>query len=368
MEAELPGAFRTGGTELGHSFNFTINLYFIQKMKKSFSLAIVFNIWLFTLSLAQMGISEQYFETVKDVFKTSEGKYLVIQEESEYGVMRLDEDGNLESKFLKNGDGPGEARKIEASFFETKTEQLYVKDNDGSIIVYDINGNLIREKIIGKGSITSIDVTENRILLGSRVAVLQTSIKEDTKVKIGSLIDKETFKEIDQLHISLNDMELNKISEINKIRGIMLDTHIASVDKETILVTFNGIPKIFVFKNGTLFSKIDLEKFNDFMIKVTKHKVYGYGIKIPAINNNIQRISESLFIITHGNAQQNLPNGYQLIEVINKKEDIELNVSAFADIEVESSSELNSFRMKFYEDRYYIFDGITRFANQIYVQ
>ena len=148
----------------------------------------------------------------------------------------------------------------------------------------------------------------------------------------------------------------------------MLDTHIASVDKETILVTFNGIPKIFVFKNGTLFSKIDLEKFNDFMIKVTKHKVYGYGIKIPAINNNIQRISESLFIITHGNAQQNLPNGYQLIEVINKKEDIELNVSAFADIEVESSSELNSFRMKFYEDRYYIFDGITRFANQIYVQ
>ena len=88
MEAELPGAFRTGGTKLRHSFNFTINLYFIQKMKKSFSLAIVFNIWLFTLSLAQMGISEQYFETVKDVFKTSEGKYLVIQEESEYGVMR----------------------------------------------------------------------------------------------------------------------------------------------------------------------------------------------------------------------------------------------------------------------------------------
>lgn len=320
------------------------------------------------LVIAQQGIENQYYENIIDLYKIDEKGYIIIQHESKYAVKIIDEDGNLVNQFLRNGDGPGEARKIEASFFDKKTGYIYLKDSDGSILVYDVEGSLLSEKIIGRGSISSIDVLENTILLGSKLFVSQDLISKEAKVKVATLINKDSYEELEQISITIGDLGIDRIADINKVRGLMLDTNISFIDEETVMATFNGIPSIFIFRNGKLISKESLQKFNDLMINVTKHQVYGYGIKIPAINNNLQKIDDDLFLLTYGNTHQSIPFGYFLIEAKNPKESILPHISVLEDIEIKNSFNLNTFRMKFYQDRYFIFDGITRFANEIFIQ
>ncbi len=301
------------------------------------------------------------FQHVLSIYNDQEN-FIVIEQESNKHVHIYDKEFNSLSNFLRKGDGPGESRKIESSFFDEVNKKLYLKDNDGSILIFNLTGDLISEFNIEKFSSTDMTLTSSAIILAQKIVLTNDKILNNSSITVAKAYQLDGYDELYELSLTSEDLEFDKIRNVSKVRGIMLNTNIITMEEDFHIISIEGIPKLFVFNNKKLYKSIKLERFIDESIKITEHPLYGIGTKIPAINNNMQKLNKGAFTITYGNKFQEIPFGFLVFKI--KEEEIEL----FEEVNIKNDLDINSFKSYSYNNIIYIFDNITKFANTIYIQ
>tara|TARA_B100000508_G_C11434560_1_gene265339 strand:- start:189 stop:1196 length:1008 start_codon:yes stop_codon:yes gene_type:complete len=323
-------------------------------------------ILLFSIKIeAQLGLSDQYFSSISDVYFDHMNRPIIVQEDGDFHVIQYDESGSkILDRYVPDGRGPGESELIESSFYNKEENNLYLKSSDGSILIYQ-QGILLGQFNSGmKGRATGMTIYKQKLILSSQLTVTSEMLEEDGELIIASVLDLKAQTLEKEIKIKVSELGLNNIRNLNKVRYFFLNTSIQLLYENTYAIVIQGIPYIYIYKDYELISKQNLDYPSNNKIFVKEHNLYGFGVQIPALGNNFQKINETDFLITYGNSSQNI--GFGFLYLFYEKNDDKLEI--IEDVSVNGIQDINTLKLKTYDNYYFIFDYISRFATSIFIQ
>jgi|GEM_PF-1885776 WD40 repeat protein len=291
-------------------------------MKKSL-LLLAFILFISTETFSQSYqevISLGYFDSIVNVHEVNNSTILIISNGGTYHATLYNfKEGKVKDQIIRNGRGPSELQKVEASTIDTESDfkYLYLKGIGGKIIKYNLDkGELEIQRVSSMAGISYLEVFKDELVLSKKVLIPPKLLEEQDSLIVGYVLDKNTLDLKKQIKISTLDLGLSGIEQSNRLDNLQvfnLDTFLSKITNELYLLATKGVNNLKVLSNTELIKTIDLKEELPYEIEVLNHSQFGYGIKTPGIINNVVKTAEGIYSYSFGQPGGEIDSGYLTI-------------------------------------------------------
>ncbi|MEX0595685.1 MAG: hypothetical protein WD512_04225, partial [Candidatus Paceibacterota bacterium] len=307
-------------------------------------------------SVTNENISSQiYFE---DFEALTDHRFLITQLSGEILAQIYNaKERRIEKDLIRSGRGPFELEFIGGMAFNRETKKLYAADlQNGKIICFDHLGNPVKEKNLKITYPQKVDAFGDELLV-TTIAMIGKGMPNRSRYPIAYLIDPNTLEVSDTLFFDLNDLNLDRIKDLEKSTTFRLTPLVVSSFKKGLyLVVFESFNKVFLInKNSKLVDEIKVNVNNVEIPEVVKHPSFGYGQRTFSVLNDYARSEESVYF-SFGQTSEQTYNG--LIKVMISDINTLSVQKHLLKTELELTDPFNSFKVTSDDSTIYGADGI----------
>jgi len=230
-----------------------------------------------------------------------DNKFYVVHNGEDYKFSVLDSNFEILYSYIRDGEGPGEARKILGTYVDTVNEEIYVLKNAGILMVFNRDFELINQFNFGK-QINASDIIINKNRAYFSVQQFYFPKQSNGQINILSYIDLDDKDyAINKFSISINDLNIKNKNRFENLEFARFTSRINRKGNQ-IFVGLTGYPKIHVFdiNKSAIVDEIEIPRYTNAQFEVVKHPQHGYGLRTPPINNSIT-IKDKFIYVAHGN-------------------------------------------------------------------
>ena len=262
----------------------------------------LFFIFLVTQAIAQNEILKR---GVVDVDHFLDGQYFIIHNGENFKVSILDTNFEIVDSFIRDGDGPGEARSILSVFVDHETRMIYVLRQASVIMVFNASFDLLNEVNFGKNINSSGMVIINQTVFFA-INHFHLNNSDESQIVILEYADLTNTSKNGRITIPMEELTIRNHAAINRLAFFRFSSKLVLLDNQ-IYIALAGHPFLFRFNPKTLEinERIELVDYRDLNFEVVQHNVYGYGFRTPPINNSIFYYNGAIYT-SHGNLSLNV--------------------------------------------------------------
>lgn len=300
-----------------------------------------------------------YKRGIVDFDSYIDGKYYIVHNKEDYKISILDKDFSISEMHIRDGDGPGEARRVNAMFLDEKQKLIYVLRDAGILMVYDLSFKLINQYNFSTHVNAKNMVVKDGVAYFSYDHTYVPSLKNEeilllTYVDLNSK-NELSFDSFKKVYLPFSSLNIKNIKNINKLNYILFSSKLTIVN-ENLYVVLTGLPDIFKYdiQKSELLNVASLNEYKESMFEIKDDPRFGAGFRTPSINNAIYK-NEDVIYLSQGNYDAGLPHR---LFVYNPSK------NAVSEMRLPSLS-INSPTIKIFNGRIFVFDSMEFVSNVI---
>lgn len=254
--------------------------------------SLVFLLLLITQDFAQQEILKK---GIKDVGHFLDGNYFMIHNGEDYKLSILNADFEIVASYIRDGEGPSEARYINAVYVDQESRLVYVFRRPGIIMVFNSDLELKEEINLGR----NIDATGMVII--NETAYLSVNHffqfhSNASKIVLLEYINLNNLDDKGQIGISINEISIRNRTELKNLNATRFSSKVTA-HNDLIYVVLNGHPYLYKIdpNNGEIKDRIVFSQFDDVSYEVTKREPYGFGFRTHYINTSVFSFNNAVY-------------------------------------------------------------------------
>lgn len=311
-----------------------------------------------------------YFHNIINVHELDSSKLAIVSNGGTHHVTIYSLDSNeVLSSFIRNGRGPGEIMRAEASMIEKSDNGtlMHVIDFAGKFITYNLHTKqLVKEDQTRFIQISNLSKFENHFILSKRIVLPAGQLSTINHVDVGYVANEKTLQVTDTLRLSISELDVYDTANLNRLNEgtyIRLDSYLEPLSNNSYLLGIRGNSTAFYLSNGKLSDKVKLNTSNTGTIEVVRNEAFGYGLKIPGILNNVYHVNRDESTIQFSSDQQVSGNDPQVISISHAQDGLSVDYKS-----LESVDHL-SYRLMIYKlnEGYVMHDRAVNRSSSLYL-
>jgi hypothetical protein len=217
-------------------------------------------------------------------------------------------------EYVRDGNGPNESKNID--FAALKNEYLYLKESNGQLSRLNIHtGKIDQEKIALTDRVHFFHFYNDFIILSTKLLLNPTALDSDKRMTVGYIVNVNNFSMVDTLKISFHDTELNNVSRLKDLRGLLLNNYVIMTNNNRFYYTFEGSRQLLKYNDQGLEEVFNVTMPGAEPICVVNDGAYGTGLRmLPTFSNvyidNSSDPGSSVFGLSFGSSSSDVEFGY----------------------------------------------------------
>jgi len=270
----------------------------------------IFNI---LLVASQFILADVLLNDVNAVAHLQNDHYMILYGGDEYQASIYDAvNDEMLRDVVRTGRGPGESESLSAFYHNEETGTYFFGDEAGQLFLFDSEFELIEQKRLGNYVMTDIDADSDHIWISIRAMIAEETTTTEPHTSVLKL-DRQSLKIVDEITITLEDMTLNQVDNIDRIRLLYLSAGITSYNN-SLWLTFDYFPFLFQLnEDGSLGERY---RFTDEQTLEVVQRHGLWGTRTFSICTNIQRINSKIYC-WKGNDGQDIDYGWYALDLDN---------------------------------------------------
>jgi len=135
---------------------------------------------------------------------------------------------------VKTGRGPGESQSLSAFYLDDETGIYYFGDEAGQLFLFNSDFELIEQTRLGNYVMTDMYADADHIWISIRAMIAEETTITEPHTSVLKL-DRQSLEIVDEIMITLKDLELDQVDNIDRIRLLYLRAGITSYNNSLLL-------------------------------------------------------------------------------------------------------------------------------------
>jgi hypothetical protein len=135
---------------------------------------------------------------------------------------------------VKTGRGPGESQSLSAFYLDDETGIYYFGDEAGQLFLFNSDFELIEQTRLGNYVMTDMYADADHIWISIRAMIAEETTITEPHTSVLKL-DRQSLEIVDEIMITLEDLELDQVDNIDRIRLLYLRAGITSYNNSLLL-------------------------------------------------------------------------------------------------------------------------------------
>lgn len=272
------------------------------------------------LLIQSITLSDNFIKNIQTVLHLDGDTYAIVGEFEDHHLVLFDApNDHILRKVAQEGDGPGEARGIQAIDQCAHNDNIVAITSSGKLLIYDSRLSLIREIQTPHAAATSIQCTTESLFIGKRIIYNKPQMASDESFPIGAEIswDGSTLRTI---YFPANRLFVNKdMDALRDIQMFMLSTFVEPIEDHILVVIKGAAAHHLIHNDGTITSIL----YNDTVLGAHSFKQikrFGFYGHRPGPVQRQRANHNTVKAFTFGDHLNGLDYGVVLIDQHNPQE------------------------------------------------
>ncbi|MCH8569699.1 MAG: hypothetical protein LAT67_15605 [Balneolales bacterium] len=262
---------------------------------KLFFLITLLTSFFHTQTLAQHEILKKGISDVGEFFN---GQYYIINNGEDYKITILDRDLNIAQQFVRDGDGPAEARRVQALYIDKEAQKLYVLRQAGILMVFNSELELTEEINFGRNiNATGMMISGDKIYFSmNNFYLIEAGDAELVLLEFANLNNPDNFV---QITIPFSELSVKNLSMLQNVRVATFQSRFVHLNDEfyAALLGHSTLYQLDLEKQE-IKKRIEIEYFEDVKYEVVHQEQFGYGFRSPGLSTSLFTFND-LVITSH---------------------------------------------------------------------
>ncbi|MCH8569700.1 MAG: hypothetical protein LAT67_15610 [Balneolales bacterium] len=236
---------------------------------------------------------------ILDVGKFFDEQFYILHNGEDFKVSILDSDFEIIGSYIRDGDGPSEARHIKAMYVDQQERKIYVLKRPGILMTFDEEFGLISEAFLGSNpNAGSMVVVDNTVYFSLNHFFLPAT--GDSQIQFIEYRDLDNPTESNRISISSDALAISNRQDLRNLNATRFTSKL-TVHNNQIYAVLMGHPHIYRFNPARkeIEETISIDYYQDSEFRVVSRELQGYGFSIPSANTSIF-VHENLIYTSHG--------------------------------------------------------------------
>jgi hypothetical protein len=210
------------------------------------------------------------------------------------------------------GRGPGESESLSAFYYDAATGTYFFGDEAGQLFLFDSEFELLEQTRLGNYVMTDIHADADHIWISIRAMIAKETTMTEPYTAVLKL-DRQSLEIVDEIDITLKDLALDQVDNIDRISLFFLRAGITSYDN-SLWLTFDYFPFLFrLDEDGRIGERY---RFTDEQTLEVVQRQRLWGTRTYSICTNMQRIGSQIYC-WKGNTGQDIDYGWYALDLDN---------------------------------------------------
>lgn len=269
----------------------------------------------FSVITSSFSLSDVLIKDVNAVAHLESDQYMVLYGGCEHQASIYDAiNDEMVCDVVVTGRGPGESENLSACYYDDATGTYYFGDEAGQLFLFDSEFELIEQTRLGNYVMTDIHADDDHIWISIRAMIAEETTMTEPHTSVLKL-DRQSLEILDKIKITLGDLALDEVDNIDRIRLLYLSAGIRSY-ANSLWLTFDYFP--FLFRLDEDGSIVEGYRFTDERTLEVVQRHGLWGTRTVSICTNMQRINSHIYC-WKGNAGQDIDYGWYALDMNNPK-------------------------------------------------
>ena len=265
------------------------------------------------LLISHFTLSNVLIKDVKAVVHLENDHNMILYGGDEYQASIYDAvNDEMVRDVVRTGRGPGESESLSSFYHDVATGTYFFGDEAGQLFLFDSEFELIEQTRLGNYVMTDIQADADHIWISIRAMIAEETTTTEPHTTVLKL-DRQSLEIVDEIEITLSDLALDEVDNIDRIRLLYFSAGITSYNN-SLWLTFDYFPFLFrLDEDGNISERY---KFSDKQTLEVVQRQGLWGTRTISICTNIQKIDSKIFC-WKGNAGQDIDYGWYALDLDN---------------------------------------------------
>ena len=263
--------------------------------------------------VTQFSLSDVIIKDVNAAIHLQNDRYMILYGGEEHQASIYDAvNDEMIRDVVRTGRGPGESESLSAFYHDTDSNTYFFGDEAGQLFLFNSEFELIELTRLGNYVMTDIHADSDYIWISIRAMIAEETTMTEPHTSVLKL-DRESLTIVDEIIITLKDLALDQVDNIDRIRLLYFSAGLKSYNN-SLWLTFDYFP--FLFRLDEDGSIGDSYRFTDEQTLEVVQRNGLRGTRTISICTNSQLIGSHVYC-WKGNAGQDIDYGWYALDLEN---------------------------------------------------